>query len=369
MNTYKKGQLLILVLVLCCSWLEAADEPPASKDGLRFIVSDELKKLDNSWSPYLPMRTTHMAVFRLKRVRNWGKFDLININIRTNVNLKGDVKFHFWEWAQDSPTFFHLFLPNGKPKGPVDRINVIEMDDEEEMELALYGEYEKGRVGEKQSETMVNEIWVCAKSEEEARDNAKTVINLIRQLAYAPLEKSERELILLRERIEKLETEIPELERKKKELKREIEEHKKTVHYRRETDARRSILEWMDMLSAIEVDLVGIKARLAKIKEIMDRGKYLPSVLEMQIATEVDLAGALARKDAAQSFRQKAIDFVTLVHVTYRKVSRSLKSKQDELVHSRYLVAGYEKVLANLRAANIQPVEVVDNVVTIYPVK
>jgi chromosome segregation ATPase len=256
------------------------------------------------------------------------------------------------EEPSSEPRYFYLCLPEGMP---------VELKDKPtEPPVAEAAE--------------PTEFWVLGNSEKEARENAETIIDLVARLAYADVEKASQGIRLHRERIEKLEAEIPELERRREEIEREIEEHKKTVHYRNETDARRSILEWTDSLNGIEVDLIGIKAKLAKIEEIRQglRGEsdgVSDSLFTMQFAAEVELASALARKEAAQSFRKKAIDFVTLSTVTRRRVSRPLKSKQDELAYSRRAVPRYEEVLAKLQAANIQPLEVVDNEVVIHPVQ
>jgi vacuolar-type H+-ATPase subunit I/STV1 len=256
------------------------------------------------------------------------------------------------------------------PKEPMDRRYVdLDEDDREVFEMERLGvsEPEEGKITEEQPETKVTEIWVYAKSEEEARENAKTVIDLIGKLAYAGMEELKGDLRLNRERIEKFESEIPELEKKYKEIEKEIEEHKKTVHYRYKEDAERSILHWMDLLNAIEVDLVGIKARLSKIKELKENG-YGSSLRLMQASAEVDLAGALARKKAAQTFRQKAVDFVALSREQYI-LSKDIPAKQGELKQIKNKVLFIEKKLSNLVAANIQPVEVVGNEVTIHPVK
>lgn len=411
MNILKKGQMLILGLLVCYSSLEAAEQPTPEKRELRFSLSQESVY---SWEWERRGRrlqrqpgddkehATHVAVFRLKHVRNWKGRELVNVTVERvrRVNRPGsevrespERKMVFERWTvkeepSAEPRYFNLCLPEGTPVEPLpdmgldreERVFVDGLDFlDEERELA---EYEALGLMDKPLKPPVAEapestkFWVYGNSEKEARENAQTIIDLVAKLAYADVEKAKQGLRRHREMIEKLEAEIPELERKREEIEREIEEHKKTVHYSGDADARRSILEWTDLLNTIEVDLVGIKARLAKIKELTEKEHQKKTVdhevqgalSRMQMAAEIDLASALARKEAAQSFCKKAADFIALKKKRQR-ASREVKENQDELAYSRRAVSRYEEVLAKLQAADIPPVELVDNEVVIHPVR
>jgi DNA repair exonuclease SbcCD ATPase subunit len=241
---------------------------------------------------------------------------------------------------------------------------------EQSMMMDHIGESEEGTATVEQPEVYVMTIQVFADSKKAAQDDAKTVVYLLRQLIHAPMEMAEQEQRKHRERIEQSQSEIAELERKHGEIDREIKEHKKTVYFSTKTDTKRSILEWTDLLNTIEVDLVGIKARLKKIQELDEQTTLKPaseSLRVMRLAAEVDLASALARKGAAVSFRQKAIDFCELM-VDRDHVASDIANKQKELTYSRNAVTLCAKWLAAIQAENIQPVEVVDNEVIIHPV-
>ena len=373
MNTYKKSLLWILVLFVCFSVVNAAEQPESVQSKLNFKMSEESFAWYDSWNRYIPKvikwKPVYVAVFRLEHVRNWREYDLINVSLRAISLSPRPMVLEHWKLKKERKgerKNFYLCLPKGKPKVPMDGREVDFDEDDEEF-------FEPGHIRNpeivEQPEAKGLEIWVYAKSEEEARGNAKTVIDLIGQLSYAPMEYHRRNLRFHRELIEKFEIEIPELEKKYEEIKTEIEERQKTVHYRYKEDAKRSILHWMDILSAIEVDIVGIKARLSTIKEFIDSGKTTRSMLvEMQVVAEVDLAGALARKDAAQTFKQEAVDFIALSRESYI-LSQNIPAKQEELKQLKNKVPFIEKKLSNLVAANIQPVEVVGNEVTIHPVK
>jgi len=117
----------------------------------------------------------------------------------------------------------------------------------------------------------------------------------------------------------------------------------------------------------IEVDIAGIKARLSKIRDIrIDKGRTTPTVDEMEVSAEVDLAEALAKKDAAKSHREKALNFLELAE-RVESLSQQLSGKKDDLSEYRKGVNRLEEKLIELKK-RIKPVEVVNNEVVIYPV-
>jgi hypothetical protein len=88
----------------------------------------------------------------------------------------------------------------------------------------------------------------------------------------------------------------------------------------------------------------------------------------MQMAAEVDLASALARKEAAQSFRKQAADFVALSR-SVERLETQIPDTREGLARSRRREAATQRRLAKLLSADIQPVEVVNNEVVIHPVQ
>ena len=85
------------------------------------------------------------------------------------------------------------------------------------------------------------------------------------------------------------------------------------------------------------------------------------------MAEEIELAGALARKNAAQSYRKKAMDFLDLAEKSESLLGQ-LETNQMRLSSYQGKVADIEKRLPQLRA-DVKPVEVVNNEVKIHPVK
>ncbi|MHC4478072.1 MAG: hypothetical protein ACYTEL_20735 [Planctomycetota bacterium] len=397
MNILKKGQMLIMVLLVCYSSLEAAEQPTPEKRALRFTVSEEATKWYGSWSRRVlddnERIPTYAAVFRLRHVRYWRRRDLINVTVARTIEgwagINGRrVQGLFEHWVlQEGPTsearHFYLLLPDGAPVEPLEDIDEEELDaigrDWREIdELERISQYE-ARLGEgirtQAPEDGTTEWGVYANSEEEARVQAETVIALISKLAYAPIEEAKLRLQQERDIIAEVESKIPQIEKEKKDTEAKLAEYKRTVHYRNKDEAQRSILEWIDLLNVIEVDLVGIKARLATIKKLKQdiRGTgqtdtVRDSLTTMRFGAEVELASALARKDAAQSFGKKAADFVALSE-SVEDLAWKLSVSRDQMEHSRKKEPVIQKRLARLLSADMPPVEVFDNEVKIHPVE
>jgi len=313
----------------------AAEEPNSEKGELKFTISEKPEVWDASWQqPMQIEKPAHVAVFQLDNLRIW-KSPWVKRVARVRDTTLERVAFT-GEGSLTQPYEFLLSMDNTGPNRM--------------------------------------QFWIYAASEQEAREMAEALIDGAKSLAYAYVRRDEARLEDYRKKITDIENEIPKLEEKKQAAEAQFAECKKTTYYRNKDDAQRSILEWNNLLSAAEVDIIGIQAKLNMVKELrkkeqekVEADELFWFLFRMRMAEEVELAGALARKNAALSFRDKALKFLDLAE-KLDSLSAQLFVKQDNL-------SGYQKSIANLEGrlpqlrADVRPVEVVDNEVKIHPLK
>ncbi|MHC4388907.1 MAG: hypothetical protein ACYSX1_09890, partial [Planctomycetota bacterium] len=318
------------------------EDPNGQKSELKFTISE--KQLE--WDPQLHQRLqiaggpTHVAIFALENMRYWNPWFSERVQVRSPGSR--------WPWPLERVAFMK---PSGK--GQLEK---------QPGEFLL----RRGRT-DRPGKT----FWLYATSEQEARETAERFIRYAKSLADIKVRLAEAELANYRKEITDVENEIPKLEEKKKPLEAELAKVKEETYFRNKDDAQRSILEWNNLLSAAEVDIIGIQAKLDMVKELrkkkqkkVEADELFWFLFRMRMAEEIELAGALARKNAALAYRDKALKFLDL--------AEKLESVSEQLEHKRIVlddpvIERYERRLPQLRA-DVRPVEVVDNEVTIHPV-
>jgi hypothetical protein len=301
MKILKKTQLFVVLLTACSLSFGAVEQPKNEQSQLKFTVSEEPQAWDATWQSRMRIvKQTHVAVFRLHNLREWG---------------------HPW----------FKVITRVKGNGMLKRVTFTEEGASTPVYEFLLGEHAKQKRGE---------FLLYATSEKEAREMAEALINASKNLADVKLRRAEAKLEDYRKKIADAENEIPKIEIEKKAAEAQFAECKKTTYYRNKDDAQR--------------------------KEGIDH-QVLWTLSSMQMAAEIELAGALARKNAALSHRTKALDFLDLAE-KHGAVSAKLADKQNQLQDAQRSVEKYEARLPQLRA-DVRPVEVVDNEVVIHPVQ
>jgi hypothetical protein len=353
MKTLKSIQLLVLLPALFFS-LGAVEQTKSEESQLKFTVSDELGGWDPSWDEAMQItRPTHVAIFQLENLRIWK-----SPWVRKTTRVGGKVKV-----SEESELFAVL-----------ERVLFTGED-------AVTQPYEfllsRDRAGENRIQ-----FWLYATSEQDARKKAQVLIEGARDLADVYVKGAEAELELRRKRIADANDEIPKIEIEKRAAEAELAECKKTTHYRSADEAQKSMLEWNNLLSGVEVDIIGIQAKLDMIKQLkqeqsrpeevdgmtfMPDGGTLWSLDKMRMAEEIELAGALARKNAAESYRKKALKFLDLSEKR-DGLWYQLESKRRQLSEDQNAIAKQGRRLPQLRM-EARPIEVVDNEVKIHPVE
>lgn len=322
-----------------------AEEPNSEEPELKFTISE--KQL--GWDPELHQRLqiaggpTHVAIFALENMRYWNPWFSERVQVRSPRSR--------WPWPLSRVTF--------KEEGERRRLT------------QLPGEFllRRGRT-DRPGKT----FWLYATSEQEACEMAERFIRYAKSLAYAYVRRAENDLENYRKKITDIENEIPKLEEKKKPLEAELTKVKETTYFRNKDDAQRSILEWNNLLSAAEVDIIGIQAKLDMVKKLSNKeqknvapDELFSFLFRMRMTEEIELAGALARKNAALSYRDKALKFLDLAE-KLDGLQDELDSSQRHLSDDQGRVDSIEERLPQLRA-DVRPVEVVNNEVTIHPVE
>jgi len=357
MKLLKQIQLLVVLSVLCCACFGAEEPCEPAKQGLKFNVSDK------PWSSHFPGsgKSTHVACVQLRNMKDWPS-KWVNVTDRRQLEIRDwhgailRVEFQD-EGAVEGPRDFVIlsnFRRRSKQRG----------SDEEFYERRSFEESTALGLPIPASE----EMWLYAESAEQAQELAKAFIERVSGLAYIRVRKEEARLEYLHAQVARFENEIRPLENELKPFTQKMAVYEKTTYYRNKDDAQRSILQWNTLLNQVEVDIIGIKAKLDKIKQFTktERKDYLlASLHSMKMAEEVELAGALARKNAAQSHREKALAFLDLAEKA-EELEHGLRGVEERLSWTRKEVAKLEKQLSQMKT-EIKPVEVVNNEVTIYP--
>ena len=289
MKISKKTRLLLVLLAASSLAFGAAEEPNSEKGQLKFTISDKPARWDSSWEQAMQIgKPTHVAVFQLENVLHWNPW------FRTIVKARAKAK-RLW---------------------PLQRVTFSEEGKKRKL-TEQPGEFLLRRA---ETDRPSMNFWLYATSEQEARQMAELFIGYAKSLADIKVRQAEARLEDYRKKITDIENEIPKLEEKKKPLKAELAKIKEKTYYRNRHDAERSILEWNNLLSAAEVDIIGIQAKIDMINKLEKKyrteerpfGGLIESLRKMQMAEEIELAGVLARKNAALAYRDKALKFLDL---------------------------------------------------------
>jgi len=316
----------------------AAEQTKSEESKLKFTTSNEPGNWDPSWEqPMQIERPTHVAVFQLDNMRIWNSPWVTRV-----ATVRGESRKTLERVA---------FTGEGSLTQPYEFLLSMDEMPSKRMQFSLY-----------------------AASEQEARKMAEVLIDGAKSLAYAFVRRDEARLEDYRKKMTDIENQIPKLEEKKQAAEAQFAEYKKTTYYRNKDDAQRSILEWNNLLSAAEVDIIGIQAKLDMVKRLskkeqknVEADELFWFLFRMRMAEEIELAGTLARKNAALAYRDKALKFIDL--------AEKLESVSEQLEHKRIVLSDPQEEVARLesklpqRRADVRLVEVVNNEVKIHPVK
>jgi len=139
-------------------------------------------------------------------------------------------------------------------------------------------------------------FYLYAVNEEDARKMAQALIELCDSKGRARLEQIKKELEDTRKLIPETEKKISEVENRFKEESAECEEMRKVIPYRNAADALQDMIDLDKSLRMIQVEMVGIQAKVDAIKKFKETSGMSDMATRMLVTEDIELAGVLARK-------------------------------------------------------------------------
>jgi len=216
-------------------------------------------------------------------------------------------------------------------------------------------------------------ICVHGVTEKDTKTMVELLINWEDEKSHMKLENAKNALEELRKNKSELEQKIPELAKESNDLAIELQGLKQITQYQKLEDAQESIREFNKILQLVNIEIVGVKAKLDMIKQQSEKiqkeeNKYSEDsanhLFQMRLTQEIELAGALSRKKAAQSALSTASKFVTITEKS-EKTTKTLKEKQNMLSCIPDSIAMRERQLTDMKSTEFQ---LMDNTIMIYPV-
>jgi len=348
----RKKQLVMVLISVCTCGLLLGAEPNETKVGLKFEIStDEKPWFISSRTDEIgqgPINPTHVAHFYINEKQKC-------------PNLPGS------RWIKSI-----LESSAGQSMSQKQK-NFVKTGREDFLRLGIFSELGPMKQG-------FYYFRLFATSEDDAKKMTQALIEVLTNEANAKLQK--------------LQTERQELQKKIVEAKKKILEKKSETEaagaklremLKDEThslygslvkssnapnEAKKTVLEMNRMLDVLNIEIIGIEAKLSAIEKYKSKKNVsierLAKLEQMLCEQTIELAGALAKKEAALKIRKRDEEFYNL----YRQWG-DLTRQVDKL---RGHVHGYERMLrrANEKITNqtpeLLPPQVYQNKATIYPV-
>lgn len=210
-----------------------------------------------------------------------------------------------------------------------------------------------------------------AVSEDDAK---KTVKALMEFLTYKAHELYDYQL----KRQKSLQTEITgyedDIQKKGKELevvRDKLDAISKVVHYLYSKEAGEIVLELNKTLNSLDVEIAGLQAKVSAIEAYRPMktnmlGEINNKLEAMMAEQSVQLAGALAKKEALMKIRDQAEEFYNL-YEQKKELPMSINALKSNLSEAENSLERVEATLFKL-PPEMQPPKVFQNKVTIYPV-
>ncbi len=212
---------------------------------------------------------------------------------------------------------------------------------------------------------IILEYTLYAVSEEDAKKMAQLAIEILDQDALTRLDDLKKELEQERQNLSQAEQQISEMNENKKNTSEGLKQLRKITFYQDGEEAQKMVAELNNIINRIDIDIAGYEAKIKAIREKKNFDPMLDN--QMLFDVEVELVGALARKNKAETIRQDTIFFVTLAD-KLDSLAAELKIKQEDINKTREEIKSKENLLTQM-PPGFRPVEVIDNKVVISPVK
>ncbi len=213
------------------------------------------------------------------------------------------------------------------------------------------------------------QLFLYAVSAEDARTMAEALVELCDNRGREHLKRTRKELEDARRQIPETEKKLADLEAQKARDDAELEEQKKLVSYADKAQALQDKLELEKDLRSLQVERVGVEARVETIRKLIPQTRIAnkdTEWLERLLASQdIELAGILARQRALDDYLGRAHRFLDLD--VRREACREQQTKAKAMLSWLPRQIPYlEQTLAE-PPAHLKPLIVKDNVVCIHP--
>lgn len=215
-------------------------------------------------------------------------------------------------------------------------------------------------------------ITLFAVSEEDARKMAVAFIDYVDKQHAWRRQEAEESLERLRAKMPALEKEVSEAEGALEKLTQRQAEIKATTAYQELGQAKKAVEDLTAVLNTLQVDIKGMEGEIAAIRE-QDAyvknlgGSIVPHLLQMKVEAQIELAGALARREAAKEQQKIPLEFWRL-NTQEQEAREALRGGQSELNGTKSSIADLEGKLAS-PPAKWGPLQIYGGKVEIRPVE
>ncbi len=198
-----------------------------------------------------------------------------------------------------------------------------------------------------------------AVSEEDARKMAQGYIAHMDDKGRERLETLRSGLEVNRRTLTMIETALPKLRAEREKDSQDLATLQTGSYYQTVDEARKLVAEFNSVIALADIDIAGIKAKLAALKQAREDIRR-----QLEPALDVDLVGVVARKKAAEDARARAADFVRLSD-RIRETDRTLAEYTIEVPGLQRDIERDGQILSD-PPPEMRPAVVIDNKVTIY---
>ncbi len=229
-------------------------------------------------------------------------------------------------------------------------------------------------------------VFLYAVSEEDAKKIVQAYLEVPTNTANEGMQMHEKYLKERKERIIEIKKILPEKQKQAEELEPKYMEVKKTRYFSLSDEeayekAKDTMLEMDKMLDILEIDLAGIREKMAILNEYrktpqdmqaIDQRRQLPEGMlvkleQMFVEQTIELKSVEARKQAATKIRDRDKTFVELF-IRWKNLKDEVFKLKANLESAERQVKEIEERLTNPEPHMLPP-EIYQNKVTIYPVQ
>ncbi|MBN2590136.1 MAG: hypothetical protein JXA96_09750 [Sedimentisphaerales bacterium] len=219
------------------------------------------------------------------------------------------------------------------------------------------------------------EIRIYTENVELAQEAVKTIISWLDNQAKLRQEEHQKDLERKKENKLELEKEIKSLTEQKENTDKQIVNNSKEVQCRNEDDAQNYIYEITKYLRLVEIEIIGVKAKLEQIQQQNDKMEIKDQefkdevselLFKLRITQEIELAGAMARKQSSQSLLDKISALLSLYEQS-GNIENSLQDKKRKLSIFDETIQSYEESVVS-PTFMLKPIELTENKIVIYPI-